>query len=191
MRDDCRSLKLSPASGQCTLNNASRGDARLKCAAHRRRNRIGNIGTEIFKRPANNAPEPARRQLPLASRFVDGNNSSDFSEAAAFFSASSAPPSSLMSPRISNCGCMICSRAVAIRFDLAVEQPTSVRAESGLQIRSVKPQALQPARPWPTVSWKIGIRRVRNSPELRTSAITVAISPARSSATERGFSRSL
>ena len=36
-------------------------------------------------------------------------------------------------------------------------------------------------RPSPTVISKMGMRRVRNSPDVRTSAITLAISPGRSS----------
>ena len=33
------------------------------------------------------------------------------------------------------------------------------------------------SRPWPTVISKMGMRRVRNRPEVRTSAMTLAISP--------------
>ena len=46
-------------------------------------------------------------------------------------------------------------------------------------------------RPWPTIRWKMenpGLR-VRSSAELRTSAMMVAISPARSSLIPRGLSR--
>ena len=52
--------------------------------AHRGGDWIAKIGIQILKRPSDNAAEPARRKLALASRFVDGNNASDLERGGRF-----------------------------------------------------------------------------------------------------------
>ena len=52
--------------------------------AHRGGNRVGQIGIQIFQRPADNAPEPAWRKFALSGGLVDGNDPSDFERGGSF-----------------------------------------------------------------------------------------------------------
>ena len=66
VRDDCRSVRLSPASGQCTFQSDSLGETRPMRARTAGGNRLGKVGRQVFESGANDAPKPARLSACLA-----------------------------------------------------------------------------------------------------------------------------
>jgi len=112
--------------------------------AHRSRDWIGKIGIQIFERPADNAPEPARRKFALAGGFVDGNNASDFERDGCFFFCFA--DTALFVNVAENLELRLrdLQLAVAIFFHLAVERQHLPGLKTALQIRRIKPDALQP-----------------------------------------------
>src|ERR1700686_3971474 len=96
------------------------------------------------------------------------------SEAAAFFSASSAPPSSLMSPKTSNCGCMIWSWPSRSASTLPYSASICPGWKRSCKYAALNHRHFSRLRPCPTVSWKMGMRREQNTPEARIQAILIA-----------------
>ena len=111
--------------------------------AHRRGDWIGKLGIQIFQRPSDNAPEPAWRKLALAGRFVDRNDASDLERGGGLLfsligAALFVDVAQNLELRLHNL-----QLAVAVLFNLAVERQHLSGLEAALEIRGVKPQALQ------------------------------------------------
>ena len=74
--------------------------------AHGGRNRVRQIGRQVVERRADRLPKPARSQPP--NRFINRNDASDLQRLGRLF-LGAVVSESVGSPRISNCGWMICN----------------------------------------------------------------------------------
>ncbi len=111
---------------------------------HCGRNRIGNIGAQVVERPANDAPEPARRQLALTGGFVNRNDASDLERGGGFFfrivgAAFFIDIAENFKLRLNNL-----KFALAILFHFAVESDQLPCLETVAQISAIEPEALKP-----------------------------------------------
>jgi len=115
--------------------------------AHRGGDCIGKIRVQIFERPADNAPEPARRKLALAGRFVDRNNPSDLERGGCpFFGLFFRRPGAALFVDVTEkleLRLHDLQFALAIFFNLAVERHHLSGLEAALKIGGIEPDTLQ------------------------------------------------
>ena len=78
VRAACRFVRLSPTSGQCACQNATRRS--MSCMRPRTDggNRVGNVGLKILQHAVDDAAKPARGQAAVAGGLVDGDDAADF-----------------------------------------------------------------------------------------------------------------
>src|SRR5208282_3048843 len=116
--------------------------------AHRRRDWIGDwiakTGIQIFQRPADNPPKPARRKFALPGRFVDRNNPSNLKRGSRLFF--SLVGSALFVNVAQNLELRLhdLQFAVAPLLDLAIKRQHLSGLKAVLKIRGIKPDTLQP-----------------------------------------------
>src|SRR5580698_1759920 len=115
--------------------------------AHRRRDWIGNIWTKVFQRPSDNAPEPARGKLALASRFVDRDNPSNFERGGGLFFSLVRATFFVNVAKNLKLWLHDLQMAVAVFFHLAVEGYHLPRLKAVLQIGGIEPQTFQLGAP--------------------------------------------
>src|SRR5208282_4144797 len=118
-----------------------------KMRAYRRRNGIAQIGVQILQRPADNAPEPPRRKLPLPGRFVDRNNPPNLKRGRRFFlglirSALFVNVAKNLELRLHDL-----QSTVAVLFDLAIKRHHLSGLKAVLKIGGIEPDTLQPRAP--------------------------------------------
>jgi hypothetical protein len=125
VRDDCRASKLSPASGQCTFQSASRGET----SARRSRTAAGIVSAK-----------PAGGHAALPCRFVDGNDAAHFERCCGFVvRAVTAGVAQHFKLRLHD----LQLSAALVLFDFAVKCDQLPGLELVLQISGVEPEAFQ------------------------------------------------
>ena len=119
-------------------------------------NGVGQVGCEILKGGVDDAAEPARREPPLASGPIDGHDATNFERGRQLL--------------FGGFGCALLAGisqdfklwlynlefTAAINVNLAVQCDHLARLEFALQVRPIKPDALEPGSALPRCHLKYG-----------------------------------